>query len=274
LQDYAGSGGVVVFFPPGTADTNSFAGAGWGAVEDAASEQPFTVFHWNEQDGPLAKSDEGLSLPVAGLAMLRRQAIVGGGEPLASFADSKPFLTGRALGRGGVFFCATLPNPQWSSLGDGRVLVPMLQRLEEQGGKRLSGAVSLDAGDPSLVENPAGWTSVDAPNKDVRFDAGIYRNEGKMIAVNRPASEDTLERLDKPAAKQLFGPVPMQFFEEHGGAAGALQGETWRTLLVIMLAALVAEAILSLPQQSAPPPRISPAPQARREPAKETIPTS
>lgn len=274
LQAYAESGGTIVFFPSGATDTNSFAGAGWGAVEDAPADQPFGVAHWNEQDGPLAKSDEGLSLPVNALSVLRRQAIVNGGEPLASFADAKPFLTGRAIGKGSVYFCATLPNSQWSSFGDGRVLVPMLQRIEEQGGKRLSGAVSLDAGDPSLIENRAGWVPVDAPKKDVRFDAGIYRSENKVIAVNRPQWEDTLERIDKNVARQLFGPVPMQFFEDRTGSSGALQGETWRSLLVVMLIALIAEAILSLPQTSAKAPKVAPAPLVQRESFKETIPTS
>ena len=274
LQAYAESGGVVIFFPPGVADTNSFAGTGWGAVEDADPGQSFGVSHWDEQDGPLAKSDEGLSLPVGGLAVARRQAIVGGGEPVASFADAKPFLTGRAVGRGGVFFCATLPNPQWSALGDGRVLVPMFQRLEEQGGKHLEGGFSMEAGDPSLMENPTGWTSVDAPKKDVRFEAGIYRNESRMIAVNRPAWEDSLERIDKPAARQLFGPVPMQFFEDRGGATGALQGETWRTLLILMLVVLLAEAFLSLPQQTVKSPQGPPAPApVQREAFKETVTT-
>jgi hypothetical protein len=275
LQDYISGGGVVAFFPPGAADTNSFAGIGWGALEDAEKEQVFGISHWDEQDGPLAKSDEGLSLPVGGLAVVRRQAIVGGGDPLASFADAKPFLTQRAIGKGVVVFCATLPNPDWSALGDGRVLVPMIQRLEEQGGKRLSGSVSLEAGDPSLMENPAGWTSVDAPKKDVRFEAGVYRNESRLIAVNRPVLEDNMDRVEKPAAKQLFGPVAMQFFEDRGGDAGALQGETWRSLLVIMLVALIAEAFLSLPQQSAQvrPASPAPAPPSPREAFKETVTT-
>ncbi|HWB60735.1 MAG TPA: BatA domain-containing protein [Chthoniobacteraceae bacterium] len=274
LQAYVESGGAVVFLPPGSPDSNSFAGAGWGAVEDAEKDQAFGVAHWNEQDGPLAKSDEGLSLPLGGLAVTKRQAIVGGGEPLASFADAKPFITARAVGKGEVYFCATLPNTQWSALGDGRVLVPMLQRIEEQGGVRLTGGASLDAGDPSLINSPAGWSSIDAPKKDVRFDAGIYRNESKVIAINRPAWEDAPDKIDKPVAKQLFGAVPLQFFEEHGSAAGALQGEAWRTLLVVMLVALLAEAILSLPQYSTPAPVVSPAPKVEREAFKETIVTS
>ncbi len=272
LQAYVEGGGVVIFFPPGTADTNSFAGMGWGAVEDAERDQAFGVPHWDEQDGPLAKSDEGLSMPVGDLAVARRQAIVGGGEQRASFADAKPFLAEHAIGKGRILFCATLPNPEWSALGDGRVLVPMLQRLEEEGGKRLSGASSLEAGDPSLVENPTGWTSIDAPNKDVRFDAGVYRNESKVIAVNRPAIEDSLDRIEKPAAKQLFGPVAMQFFEDRGGDASALQGETWRTLLIVMLVALIVEAFLSLPQQAVQAKPAVPAPTAR-EAFRETANT-
>ena len=235
-------------------DTNSFAGASWGAVDDRGARPVLHVIHWDEQDGPLAKSDEGLSLPVGDLARVPPPvAIVGGGDPRASFADAKPFLTERALGKGSVFFCTTLPNPEWSTFGDGRVLVPMLQRQIEHGEKRLEASSSVDAGDPSLVQDPAGWTSIDAPKKDVRFDAGVYRNGPRLIAVNRPLMEDSLEVLEKPAAKRLFGTLPMQFFEERGGEAGPLQGEMWRAILIIMLIALLAEGFLALPLQSAQP---------------------
>jgi len=260
LQAYIEHGGMAVFFPPGRPDTNSFAGASWGAVENAERDQPYRVPHWDEQDGPLAKSDEGLSLPVAELDTLRRQIIVGGGEPRANFSDAKPFLTERVLGHGRVYFCATLPNPEWSGLGDGRVLVPMIQRLLERGGKRFEGSTSLVAGDPSLVQEPAGWTSIDAPKKDVRFDAGVYRNGPRLIAVNRPAEEDTPDVVEKAVAKKLFGPVPVQFFEERGGEASPLQGEIWRALLFTMLAALLVEGFLSLPLQSSQPQAQKPAP--------------
>ena len=261
LQAFIEGGGVVVFFPPGMSDTNPFAGTSWSAVEeDTSREQPFQVIHWDEQDGALAKTDEGLSLPVGDLGIYRRQLPSGKGNPVASFADAKPFLAELALGHGHVFFCATLPNPDWSTLGDGRVLVPMIQRQIERGGKRLQDSSSLDAGDPSLAQDPAGWTSIDAPKKDIRFDAGVYRNGSRLIAVNRPAEEDNLEILEKAAAKRLFGALPVQYFEERSGEAGALQGEIWRVILITMLAVLLVEGFLSLPQQAAPSQQKKPAP--------------
>lgn len=91
------------------------------------------------------------------------------------------------------------------------------------------------------------WTH---KKKDLRFEAGVYRNGPGLIAVNRPAAEDSLEVIEKAAAKQLFGGLPLQFFEEHGGDASPLQGEIWRPLFIAMLLALLAEGVLSLPLQA------------------------
>src|SRR5439155_19006825 len=122
LQTFVEQGGTLIFFPPGQTDSQSFAGAAWGAVESASADKPFRVTQWDEQDGPLAKSDEGLSLAVPELTGSRRQQIVGEKNAWASFADAQPFLTHRAIGKGQVLFCATLPHSEWSSLSDGRVL--------------------------------------------------------------------------------------------------------------------------------------------------------
>ncbi|MEA3213737.1 MAG: hypothetical protein QOE70_6794 [Chthoniobacter sp.] len=262
LQTFVERGGVVIFFAPGAPGTSSFAGTSWGPVETAEPEQAFRVGHWDEQEGPLARSDEGLSLPVSSLSVPRRQSIIGGGDPRASFGDGPPFLTERAVGHGRILFCATLPHPEWSNLNSGQVLVPMLQRLRESGGRRFAAASSLTAGDPALVENPARWSSVDAPRKEVRWEAGIYRNGAALIAVNRPASEDVLETIEPTAVKALFGSVPVQLIAERSSEAGPLQGEIWRALLITMLLALLVEGFLSLPLQSARPPQSAP-PRAR-----------
>ncbi len=260
LHAFVDRGGVAIFFPPGKAGTNSFAGASWGAVENAENAQPFRIAHWDEQDGPLAKSDEGLSLPVSDLAVARRQLVVGGGDPRAAFGEAPPFLTERALGQGRILFCATLPNPDWSTLTSGQVLVPMLQRLIENGGKRFTAASSVLAGDPALIEHPRGWASVDTSQKDVRIDAGVYRNGARLIAVNRPEIEDNFEKIESTAARPLFGSLPFQFFEERSGQTASLQGEIWRALLLTMLAALLAEAFLSLPLRAARPEAQAPKP--------------
>lgn len=247
LQHFMETGGNILFFPTGEQDGKSFGGTSWGAIENAESDQDFRVARWDEQDGPLAKTDEGLSLPVNEFPSLRRQAIATSGSLRGTFGDGKAFLVESAHGRGAALFCTTLPNREWSGLSDGRVLVPLLQRLVERGGKRFDATTDRIAGDPELIEHPEGWTAVDAVKKDVRFDAGIYRNGSRLIAVNRPVEEEAVERVEPQAARRLFGPLTFQFFEERGADPAHLQSEIWRTLLVVLLVLMLAEAVLSLP---------------------------
>ncbi len=65
LQSFAAEGGVVIFFPPGQADARQFNGMGWGDVQTSEAPEGFRILRWNEDEGPLAKSDEHLSLPLA-----------------------------------------------------------------------------------------------------------------------------------------------------------------------------------------------------------------
>ena len=81
------------------------------------------------------------------MQVLRRQQIVGDAVILASFEDGAPFLTRRFVGKGQVLLCATQAGKEWSSLYEGVVLVPMLQRLMESGGRRFAMAASVECGD-------------------------------------------------------------------------------------------------------------------------------
>jgi hypothetical protein len=213
----------------------------------------FRVTHWDVQDGPLANSDSGTPLALPGLQIARAKAIASGGDIRAVFGDNRPFLTERVLSKGHVYFCATLPQPNWSTLDDGRVLVPMLQRILQEGSKRFAAGSFLDAGDATLIENPSGWTSLDSSTpRDVRSQAGVYRNGSRLIAVNRPGDEDDPDRLAPAEARGLFAPLGVFLFEEHGAGSEALQGEIWRALLFAMLIFLVGESFLSLPPARRP----------------------
>ena len=249
LQQYVQSGGALIFFPSSTGDGNAFATASFGEALNADAGRPFRVIHWDAQDGPLADSQSGAPLAVSSLAILRAAPIASGGDVRALFGENHPFLTERLLGAGHLYFCSTLPSADWSTLGDGRVLVPMLQRILEQGSKRFSAGSFLDAGDAFLIDNPSGWTSLDAAGqyKDVRSQAGVYRNGSRLIAVDRPAAEDDPDHVSPEAARLLFTPLHAFLFETHGGNAESLQGEIWRALLFAMLVFLAGESWLSLP---------------------------
>jgi len=254
LEHFAQAGGVLIFFPSSAPDGNSFATASWGDAKIAPAGQPFRITHWDEQDGPLADSESSTPLAVPALQVVRAKAISSGGELRAVFGDNQPFLTERLLGKGRVYFCATLPQADWSTLDDGRVLVPMLQRILQQGAKRFAAGSFLDAGDTSLIDNPAGWTSLDSPTpQDIRSQAGVYRNGSRMVAVNRPADEDDPDRIAPDTSRRLFAPLNTFFFAERGAAGSrSLQGEIWRTLLFAMLIFLVGESFLSLPPARRP----------------------
>jgi hypothetical protein len=249
LEEYVRSGGALIFFPSGVAGGNAFATASFGEALTSEAGKPFNVIHWDAQDGPLADSESGTPLAVSSLAILRAAPIASGGDVRALFGDNHPFLTERVLGAGHLYFCATLPQPDWSTLGDGRVLVPMLQRILQQGANRFAAGSFIDAGDAFLIDNPSGWMSLDAPGqtKDVRSQVGVYRNGSRLIAVNRPAAEDDPDSVGPDAARQLFAPLTTFLFETRGGTSESLQGEIWRALLFAMLIFLVGESWLSLP---------------------------
>jgi len=250
LRGFIEEGGAVLFLPPGRTDTGKFLGLGWADAQPASADKPFKVAKWEQQEGPLAKTDEGLSLPLADLDITRRQPITGEPTALASFADGSPLLTRRALGKGQFFFCATVPHEDWSTLGDGPVLVPMLQRLLQTGARRLNQETMVACGELSALDRAKQWTSADGSiGKNIALNAGIYRSGERLLAVNRPSAEDDRTLLEPAAAKKLLGTLPLQLLQERTARSDALQGEIWRIFLIVMLAFLFLEAWLVLPNK-------------------------
>ncbi len=250
LRGFIEEGGAVLFLPPGRTDTGKFLGFGWADAQPASADKPFKVAKWEQQEGPLAKTDEGLSLPLADLDITRRQPITGEPTALASFADGSPLLTRRALGKGQFFFCATVPHEDWSTLGDGPVLVPMLQRLLQTGARRLNQETMVACGELSALDRAKQWLPADGSlGKNIALNAGIYRAGERLLAVNRPSAEDDRSVLEPAVAKQLLGPLPLQLLQERTARSDALQGEIWRIFLLGMLAFLFLEAWLVLPNK-------------------------
>lgn len=248
LRRWVQEGGVVVFFPPGLADTNRFEGIGWGEVQNALEAKPFRVVKWDENQGPLARTDEGSSLPMGNLMILKRQAVVGGGTVLAPFEDGAPFLARQVLGRGEIYFCASLPEPTWSGLAEGPVLVPMLQRLLALGARRLQHDPSVICGEMGVADAGLTWTAVEGAGLDARFRAGVYQSRDRLLAVNRSPLEDDWEAVEGSAAANLLGPDNARLWEgKTSGGAGATQGEIWRFFLAGMLLFLLVEGWLILP---------------------------
>jgi hypothetical protein len=268
LQSFAAEGGVVIFFPPGQAASRQFAGLSWGDAQTSDSPEGFRILRWNEDEGPLAKSDEHLSLPLTQTTFARRQQIIGPKNVLAAFEDGSAFLARQGVGKGEVYFCASLPQTEWSSLGEGPVLVPMLQRLLLAGGRRLQQVSAVACGELGPADLARSWVCVDSTrSKDIRFEAGVYRGGDRLLAVNRPPAEDEPDVIDTDEARKLFGGLPVQTLEERHLEVGQMQGEIWRVFVFAMLFFLIGESILILPAKPPPPgpARPAPRPQQREE---------
>jgi hypothetical protein len=250
LSDFVNTGGALLFLPINSS-TQSFAGLSFGEITVAKTNAPFTVTKWNELEGPFARTEEGYGVPLRTLEVSQRAGISGGGAVLASFYDGAPFLVRKALGKGEVYFCGTSTEPNWSSLADGAVLVPMLQRLIITGSKRLNSGVMLDCGE-TATRDGGKWTRIDAnvPGNP-RFEAGVYRVENKFVAVNRPAAENDPLSLSAEQARHLFRDVPFQLHQERGRVGDRLQGEIWRVFVTLMLFFLILEGLLILPPKVA-----------------------
>jgi hypothetical protein len=186
------------------------------------------------------------------LEVSQRAAISGEGGVLARFADGAPFLVRKALGKGEIYFCATSPEPGWSSLADGAVLVPMLQRMLSTGARRVNSAVMTTSGELA-GRDVSGWTRADKSEAaDPRLTAGVYNVDGRFVAVNRPAAENTLARVSAENARRLFQNVSFRMHSERADGADRLQGEVWRVFVTLMLIFLIAEGILILPTSAQP----------------------
>ena len=272
LRGFVESGGVLLALPPGGAASTGPLGITWGAAED--SKEPLRITTWDELDGPLAKTDNGASLPVARLEVNRRQVPRLGTDTAhihGVFADGQPFLVEQGLGTGRVFAVATSPEKEWSTLGEGFVLLPMVQRMVAAGGARLAPPAIATVGEWQPAEGEF-WTSVDVEERrDARWHAGIFKHGGRLIALNRPDSEDGADVVQADALPSLLKGVKLTVMT---GAldlkADRLQSEIWPAMIVATMVFMCLEMLLATSKGLAPtklkPKAPAPSVSAPREP--------
>jgi len=158
----------------------------------------------------------------------------------------------------GVAFCGTLPRPGDSTLAsEGVVLYAILQRAIDRGLEPLAGARQVDAGPAAaalLAERASGprWDRLagpaDAASTEAGLQAGVYAEDGRLVAVNRTAAEDRATSVPAERIDSLFRGLPFTRIESAAGRGERLVQEIWRAFLIAMLLALVGEGLLSLPR--------------------------
>lgn len=252
-------GGALMCYPPAGEGPGWF-GLRWGVADEAPSGDPFRVGVWDENEGLLSRTDNGENLAVASLGMTRRRRMTTAPQDsaawhtVASFSDGAPFLIERRVGMGRVYACATLPVPEWSTLGDGLVLVPMTHRLMARGMKSRGDAIEAECGAwrPAPTDGPC--VSMEGQTgRDPARDAGVYRCGSRRVALNRPAIEDDPEVLDSGRIPALLPSVKVRVYEEAAGKGEGegSQSEIWPLCLVLAILCLMAESVL-LPRPAVP----------------------
>lgn len=257
LSRYIESGGAALLLPPsGESDTN-FLGLSWGKKSSSPRGQYFIVGEWDQTDGPLRNGLEGTPIPVPKLKAIHRRAILGDATTLASWDDTKPFLIRKVSGNGTAIFAATLPDYTWSNLGDADVLLPVVQRMIAVGDRRFGSAFASIAGSKNAFTSHGETrtrldTHAQSNSANAAYEAGVWKLGDRLLATNRPPTEDQWQILTPNRLSTLLEGVPYKLFEDKG-QSDALTREIWRAFLIAMLVFLITEAILCLQKKQNKP---------------------
>lgn len=261
MRDFVKSGRPILFMPPESSTTevgqNAIFGAKWGAWREAPAASPQSVASWRGDSDLLRHARSGTALPVGDLKIYRYCTTGGEGTVLARLADGTPLLTRMSEESGPVYFCATLPVLDHSSLAqDGVVFYVMLHRALATGAATLGNARQIAAGSEG-AQVVAQWQPLsEQPEREISsarpYRAGAYQQGDLLLALNRPASEDNASVLDEVAVDRLFSGLDYLRVEDRIDNSSALASEIWRAFLMAAAFALLAEALLCLPDRKKP----------------------
>ena len=177
---------------------------------------------------------------------------------LASLANGAPLLV-RALtdtDPGTIYFFSSLPGMRYSNLVDnGVVFYVMIQRALAGGSAALGSARQVDCGQLAGTLSSA-WKPLDEPSAAVHpsqrtIRAGLYSSGDVRFALNRPFSEDGSGVVTDEALAGLFQGLDFTRLDDAAGNSVSLASEIWRLFLIIMIVALIAEALFCIPERRA-----------------------
>lgn len=254
IKAFVGRGGEVVFMPPRDPSSTELFGMQWQSW--VSENDPIAVTSWRSDEDVLARTMSGAALPVGQLEVRQYCKLTGDATPLATLAGGTPLLSRVPTEHGAVYFWSTTPSPRDSSLASsGVVLYAFVQRSLAAGAAQLSKARQADAG---AADNESGsaWVRLSEEEQGLstesRFQRGVYSAGDRLLAVNRPASEDAIALVADGRVNGLFRGLDFTRVDDQAGSLNALIQEIWRVFLVMMLISLVLEAALCLPKVARP----------------------
>ena len=246
LEEFVVKGGRLVLFPTETKSEDGSKLLSWNPIEEKQEDEIFLVSNWREDSGILANSSDGNRLPLDRLEIKRRRTPKQG-ETIAYYSDGKPFLSSLTLGQGVIYAFSTLPLDNWSSMSDGYVLVPALQRLIEESSSSNSFIQSWFCGEKESKETTLFEPIDDAKDNVPYLHAGIYRINGRLTAVNRPKSENETQFLKVEKILEKLPDISSRILEDELSSGSTDRSEVWSIFLTLCLFLLLGEAFLGQP---------------------------
>ncbi len=257
LTSFAESGRTVIFLPPANPDGTVFGEMSWGQWQ--RSDGPgLPVGFWNSDEDLLARTRDGQALPVNDLLVYRYCQLNGEIRTLAKLENGAPLLARKASNAGAIYFLTTLPMATHSSLDrEGITLFAMLHRAIATGAESLGAARQFDAGSlPALSVSSlpplAPGSAITRMAQSRPYRAGIFGDENQLIALNRPRAEDESSPMTRTEIDSLFEGLDYHVIDDTLGNRQSLASEIWKIFLIVMGLALIAEAILCLPEKPVP----------------------
>ena len=271
LTQFIATGGQVLLFPPETPNDTRALGVqwlGWKTLEANQKSGPGTseadatlarVQQWRNDSELLGNTLNGAPLPVGQLGIKRICRLETEGAVLAAMTDDLPLLmridaTGST--KNGVYVCTSTPSLRDSTFAaDGIVMYIAIQRVLAAGSARIGSTRMATVGQPAalLFEN-AIQAAGDGNVLSNQFSQhpGVYQCDDLLIAQNRLGDEDSGKLVSAETLSSLFGALDWSRIEV-GASARSLVQEIWRWFVIVMLVAMVVEALLCMPKRKRSP---------------------
>ncbi len=257
LEEFVTSGRTIFFLPPETPNTNQIFHTAWKEWIQTSANESSRISRWRTDAGLLGNTLSGSPLPVGEIVANRYCELeTDGATSLAQFPKNVPMLTRTISGQGAAYFCATLPKGSDSNFtSNGIVLYVMMQRALARGAASLGAARQLECRLDSDFK-ATNWKPLDEQSNEILVSSrtiqpGLYQAEETLLALNRPVSEDRIATVETTELERLLSGLDYTIIDDAAGSSMQLASEVWRIFLIIMICALLLEAVLCIPEKQA-----------------------